>query len=105
MKKSFNIGCLVKVLALAAIVALVGFIYVSCSGQGCKRIDKTEPDKVVASYLVTTKTHSYYAATATQNQNGSVTMANWYERLDKRWVLHTGEETLPALFHPKVERR
>lgn len=102
-------GCLVKILVVVAIIVVIGFVYVTCSGtQGCgcvKSIDKTLPDTAKAPYSVTTVTHLYYAATAVQNQDGSVTMQSWYERLNGAWVYRDSLETIPAALKPNIKRR
>jgi hypothetical protein len=106
--KNINMGCIVKALALVAIVLLGIFIYITCTGNnigGCQRIDKTLPDVATAPFAVTTRTHSYYARLAVTNTDGSVTITGWYEQIDGKWTLRDKSETIPPLFKPKVSRR
>ena len=111
MKRSrlnINWGCLVKVLALAAMIAVIMFVYLSCSGGGsclCQRIDKTLPDIQKAPYSIATVTFWYYAKTAVQNSDGSANMTGWYDKQKGKWVYHSGSEYLPAILKPKVSRR
>lgn len=106
--KTFNLGCLVKILAVIALIAGVIFILQTCSsssGCACQAIDKTLPDITAAPYSVTTPTHLYYAVKATANADGSVTMNGWYENLDGNWTLHDEEILLPKVLKPVVKRR
>jgi len=106
--KKFNMGCIIKVLALAVLVVIGIFVYVTCSGNtgcGCQRIDKTLPAISAAPYSVTTKTNNYYAEKTLAGENGSVALYGWYEKLDNRWVRHAGPDIIPALLKPIVKRR
>ncbi|MDD5511582.1 MAG: hypothetical protein PHI12_12340 [Dehalococcoidales bacterium] len=106
--KNINLGCIVKLLALLAVIAVIGFIFVTCSGTSgcnCQRIDKTLPDVSAAPYRVPTVTHYYYAEKAVTNHDGSVTMTGWYERMNDKWFYHEDSETLPPVLKPRVERR
>ena len=101
-----HLSLIIKILILVAIIMIGVLIFITCSGQPIiQKIDKTLPDDIMAPYEVTTRTHLYYATGATENDDGSVTMSEWYERIDDKWVLHNGEETLPPLLRPEVRRR
>jgi len=106
--KNFNIGCLIKVIALIGVAAFIAFIYLTCSGGSgclCQKIDKSLPDVNRAPFIVTTKTHTYYAQTAQTGADGSVTMGGWFERLGDNWVYQEKPLTLPEVLKPAVKRR
>jgi len=101
-----HLSLIIKILVLVAVIMFGVLIYITCSGQPLvQKIDKTLPDDIQAPYEVTTRTHLYYAAEAVENDDSSVTMSGWYERINEKWVLHEGEETLPPLLRPEVKRR
>jgi len=102
------INFILKAMALLALIAIGIVVYFSCSGSAgcaCQPIDKTLPDISAAPYKITTMTYFYYAAAATENEDGSVTMSGWYERVNGGWRFHDNEITLPPVLRPKVTRR
>lgn len=107
MKKATNvIGLVIKIMLLVILVMGGVFVYSTCSGQGCiQKIDKTMPDVSAAPLEVATDTHIYYATKATLNEDKSVTMSNWYEKLDDKWALHEKSITLPPVLHPRINKR
>ena len=104
---NFNLGCIVKGLALIAIILVLIFFYMTCSGGSCfcRPIDKTLPDVSRAPFTVTTETHFYYAIVAVKNADSSVTMTGWYEKAGDHWVYHEEKTDLLPVLHPEVKRR
>lgn len=97
---------LISIMILVAIVAVGVLVFKACSGVGCvQRIDKTEPDKIEVPYEVATQSHIYLASKATLNDDKTVTMITWYERVDGKWVQRDGSITLPAVMRPRINKR
>lgn len=97
---------LMTLLIIAAIIAVGALVYSSCAGQHIiQRIDKSEPDKAVAPFEVATESHIYLVERATLNDDKSVTITNWYNRENKKWVKYDGSITLPPLLKPRINKR
>ena len=96
---------IISILILISVIGIGVMVYTTCSGAPLvQRIDKTLPDVSAAPYEVSTVTHIYYARQATKDARG-VTMLNWYERLNKKWVLHPEPITIPANLRPNISKR
>lgn len=103
MKK---LGLIIKILILIAVIAVGILVYQMCSGNPLiQKIDKTLPDKTIAPCEVSTQTHIYCANNAILNDDGSVTMFDWWEKIGDVWVAHNGSITLPPKLHPRINRR
>jgi hypothetical protein len=103
--KRFNLGCLIKILAVVALIVIGVFAYTTCSantGCGCQKIDKSLPPVSAAPYTVTIKTGTLYAEKAITNENKSVTVYGWYEKINGKWVRHPGPDTLPPVLKPVI---
>lgn len=97
---------LITVIIVLIVILALGFLVLQCGGGSCiKRIDKTLPETDDAPWEITTVTHLYYAKYAVVNSENSVTMTNWYDRVNGKWVYHKGEETLPELLKPIIKMR
>jgi hypothetical protein len=101
-----TLGIVIKLMLVVALIAIGLVVYQTCAGSPLiQRIDKTLPDVAAAPLEVATQTHIYYAEKATLNDDGSVTMVNWYEKLNNRWKQHMGMITLPPTLRPRASRR
>jgi hypothetical protein len=97
---------LIKIFGIIALIAVGLWIYSTCSGGPLiQRIDKTIPDISSVPYEITTRTNMYYAHQAYKNDDGSVTMLRWYERIDRSWILQSGSMTLPLVLNPQISKR
>lgn len=100
------ISLIIKILLLVAVIATGVFVYQTCAGTPIvQKIDKTLPDKVTAPFEVQTMSKIYLSRSADLNEDGSVTMKDWYERDGVEWVLHQGAIVLPKLLRPKISER
>lgn len=102
--KRRNLSFLIKIFVLVAIVAIAATIYISCTG-GIQKIDNTYPDVTMAPYQVLTKTKTFYAQQAYKNDDQSVTMLRWYEKIDDKWIYHTDTITIPIVLRPHISNR
>lgn len=97
---------LMIILAIVVVLALIIIAISNCSGCNCvQRIDKTLPDNITVPYEVATRTHVYPATKATKNDDGSVTMWGWYEKIDNKWSRREGPDTLLPVLRPRISRR
>lgn len=97
---------LIKIFGIVTLIAIGVIIYSTCSGGPLiQRIDKTIPDVAAAPYEISTQTNIYYAGQAYRNNDGSVTMMRWYERVEKKWVKQDGSVTLPPVLRPRIGTR
>lgn len=104
--KSKMLGTIIKILLIVAVLAIGVTVYSTCSGSSCiRRIDQTLPDATTAPYEVATQTTIYYAGQAYKNDDKSVTMLRWYERIDGKWKLQDDSITLPAVLKPRISNR
>ena len=104
MAKWFGIA--IKLLILAALIAIGVFIYQACAGSPfIERIDKTEPTMAAAPLRIPTQTRTYLAQQATKNDDGSVTMTRWYIRVDGTWEYHPEAFTISPLYNPRIQKR
>lgn len=96
------LSLLIKILILIAIIGVIVIVYTTCSGAPLvQRIDKTKPD---TTYLreIATATHTYYAGQAVANDDGTVSMSSWYERMSGKWVYHEGGIKLIKDLRPRI---
>lgn len=100
------LSLIIKILALIALIGIGLLIYSTCSGTSLvHRIDKTIPDVTVAPFEISTQTNIYMARRATLNEDKSVTMLGWYEKVNNKWVLHEEAITLPKILRPRIGKR
>jgi hypothetical protein len=100
-----NVGCLIKVLVLLAVIMGIVLLINTCSGGSCiRKIDKSLPGITEVPWEVTTPTHLYYAKEASDNGE-SVTMNVWYEYLSRKWVKHSGNITLEKRIYGEITVR
>lgn len=103
---SINLGLIIKILILCAIIALGVVVYTTCAGTPfIQKIDKTIPDPAIASFEVSTVTKIYYAQQVYENDDNSVTMLRWYERLDDEWIYHNESYKIPPVLKPRINSR
>ena len=104
MVKSLNI--IIRILVIVAIIGIAVFVYQTCAGTPLvTKIDRTLPDVSVAPYDVVTVTRTYKAAKATVNEDGSVTMTGWYERINGKWVYTEGNFAIQPVLSPHIIQR
>lgn len=92
----------ISVLLLLALIGIGVLVYTTCTGSPLvQKIDKTKPD---TTYLheVATHTHIYYVKRVSSNEDGSISIAGWYEQTKDGWVFHEDEITLPPVLHPRI---
>lgn len=100
------LSLLIKVLVLVAIIGVGVIIYQTCSGLPLiQKIDKTLPVVSEAPLEISTMTKNYMAQRAILNDEGSVTMYGWYDRVDGEWVFHEEKITLPKVLRPRIIKR
>lgn len=100
------LGILIKIFIVLAIIGVIALVYSTCAGGNVfQRIDKTLPDKTVAPFEITTITKIYFAKNAIPHEDKSVTMYQWYEKDDGKWVYRDDEIRLLPILHPIMAKR
>jgi ABC-type arginine transport system permease subunit len=100
------VSLIIKLLLVVAIIGVLVIAYTTCSGTPLvQKIDKTLPAIDKAPYEVSTMTNIYYAGKAMVNNDKSVTMSSWYERIKNKWVVHKEPITLLPVLHPNISKR
>jgi len=100
------LSIVIKGLVIVAIIGVGIVVYSTCAGSPLiQSIDKTLPAVETAPFEVPTVTRTYIAQRATANDDGSVTMRNWYQRENKKWVYYEGAITLPSVVKPRIRQR
>ena len=103
------LGVIIKIMVIVAVIGVGVIIYSTCAGSPLiKSIDKTLPAVETAQFEVPTVTRTYIAQYATANEDGTVTMKNWYQKEKKKWIFYEGYEneiTLPAVVKPRIRQR
>lgn len=108
MKRKFNlnIGCIIKILLVIALIMGIAFVFLTCTGGSCvKKINKSLPDVKDAPWQVATPSHLYYSHNATETKTG-VIITNWYEQSGKgNWIFHKDSIELPFSIYGKIQIR
>lgn len=100
------LSIIIRILVIVAIIAVGVVIYSTCAGSPLiQKIDKTLPNEIDTPFKITTMTKLYYAKKAILNDDGSVTMFNWYEQINTEWVFNKGDFTIPPVLRPEIKRR
>lgn len=85
------------VLGIVVVVVLAGFFVIRSSINAQAQPDKTKPTYTInlpsakeAPYVIQTRSRTYYAALATKDKAGNVTMTDYWEWLGGKWTQNRG---------------
>ncbi|OGO00988.1 MAG: hypothetical protein A2Y58_03185 [Chloroflexi bacterium RBG_13_51_52] len=97
----------IRILIIIILIMAIVFLVLTCSGGGSciKRIDEMPPDVEIAAWEIPTHSKLYYAEKVSKFPNGDVRLFNWYEPFGKKWIFHSGYETLPKVVYGTMTPR